>query len=337
MRSLFQFLFIVAVLAAELATAADAQPRMSPPSAGYIFDPEARSIRPILGSPGASVIGPALDLGISVASAVIAPRQDFAILVGAENAEVRVLRLQPDNFGSQVLRQSAPAPRLVTVSPSGGAVGFYYTETPAKFQVFTHPSQEPLLAHEISMDSLTGDLLAAAISDDGEAALFLTGDGENSSTWLSYAGTHPVRLQSIPSISVMAFRSDGYDAALATRDGQVFLLRNLVTSPNLQTLWSPDDRTADPVAVQFSREGTRVYLVTRQGTTASLGVETEGTAFVDCGCHPSGWFSLNSGTMIRLNEISDGPLKLLDITSPEPRIWFVPALLPNAGTPGGAQ
>jgi len=41
--------------------------------------------------------------------------------------------------------------------------------------------------------------------------------------------------------------------------------------------------------------------------------------------------------MIRLNEISDGPLKLLDIANPEPRIWFVPALLPEAGAAGGAQ
>ena len=106
-------------------------------------------------------------------------------------------------------------------------------------------------------------------------------------------------------------------------DGQVFLLRNLVTSPNLQTLWSSNDRTSDPVAVQFSEEGTRLYLVTRQGTTAIL-------AFIDKGRHlwiadailPVGFI-----LMIRLNEISDGPLKLLDITSPEPRIWFVPALL----------
>lgn len=337
MRSLFQFIFIVVVVAAEFATAADAQPRMSPPSAGYIFDPEARSIRSILGSPGASVIGPPLDLGIPVASSVISPRQDFAILVGAENADVRVLQLQPDNFRIQVLPQSAPAPRLVTMSPSGRAVGLYYSESPAKLQVFAHLSQAPLLAHEINLDSLTGDLLAAAISDDGEAVLFLTGDRENSSTWLSYAGTNPIRLQSIPSISVMAFQSDGYDVAMATRDGQVFSLRNLVTSPDLQTLWSQNDRTSDPVAVRFSREGTRVYLVTRQGMTASLGVETEGATFVDCGCHPSGLFSLNSGTMIRLNEISDGPLKLLDIANPEPRIWFVPALLPEAGAAGGAQ
>jgi hypothetical protein len=332
MRSLSFFLLAFLSLLPAGAQSGAPQASIASPVLGFAYDAGPRAIRPILGMPGASIVGDPLDLGVSVATAAISPRRDFAILVGADDAAVRVLSLQPGDPGSHMLPLAVTGPGRIIFSPDGGTVGLYQQDS-AKLQIFTHMPQEPVLAHEINTVSLAGDPLATALSDDGEMALILTG----STVWLSRAGADPVQIQVPPSTSAMVFRSGGYDALMATRDGQVYLLQDLSTGTNLRTLLPPDSRTSDPVAVQFSPDGTRAYVATRQGTVAGFGIQTEWAAFTSCGCSPSGLFPLHSRTLIRLNEISDGPLMLLDTADPEFRIWFVPAVIPATGSERGAQ
>lgn len=336
MKSFLLLILATAILPAPSAPAADPQSQIGAPVLGYVFDPAVKGIRPVIGIPGASIIGNPLDRGFSVASAVISPRQDFAIATVADNAAVRILMLQPGNFHSQILAAVAGVPQKIIFSPSGQTAGLYQQDQ-AKLQIFTQLPEEPALAHEIDLTGLTGDLLSAAVSDDGDLALILTGDQVNSILWLSYAGTGPVQLQVPSATSAISFRSGSHDAVLATRDGQIDLLQNLSSGLDLLVLAPPDERTADPVAVQFSPDGARAYVVTQQGMVAEFGIQSQGATFLSCGCKPSGLSPLRSPMLMRLNEISDGPLMLLDTALSEPRIWFVPAVIAAAGSGRRAQ
>src|SRR5208283_3235811 len=62
------------------------QGRLSGPVAGFVFDNSGHVLRPIQGVPGASLLGDPLNFGIDVAAAYIAPRQDSAIVVGADQS-----------------------------------------------------------------------------------------------------------------------------------------------------------------------------------------------------------------------------------------------------------
>jgi hypothetical protein len=302
------------------------------PGLGFAYDAGLHAIRPILGIPGASTIGDPLDPGVSAGLSAISPRQNFALLIGADDAIVRMLSLESGDLHTSILSGAMAGPQQIIFSPSGGTAGLYQ-QNPAKLQIFTHLPQEPVLAHEIDTTAMAGETLSSAISDDGELVLILTGQA----LWLSRAGGMPVQLPAPDSISAFNFERGGYHAALATRDGHLYLLQDLATGPNFRILAPSDDRTSDPVAVQFSPDGTRVFLAARQGTVAGFGIQTEWSAFISCGCKPSGLSPLDSRTLIRLNEIADGPLMLLDTAGPDLQVWFVPAVIPISGSERGAQ
>jgi hypothetical protein len=328
MRFLVFVLLALSSLPPAHAQSGSSQASLSLPSLGFVYDAAAHAIRPIQGIPGASTIGDPLDPGVSVTASAISPRQDFALLVDADEA-VRVLPL--GDLNSSILPGAVASPRQIVFSPSGGTAGLY-RQDPSKLQIFTHLPQEPVLAHEIDTTAVAGDITSVAISDDGECALILTGSG----LWLSRAGSIPVQFPAPDSLSTVTFQRGGYDAALATRDGQIYLLRNLASAPAFSILAPSDDRTSDPVGVQFSPDGARVFVATRQGMVAGFGTQTEWSAFTSCGCRPSGLSPL-SRTLIRLNEIADGPLMLLDTAGPDLRVWFVPAVVPATRSERGAQ
>src|SRR5215831_9744405 len=48
--------------------------RLSGPVIGFVFDGSARALRPILGIPGASLVGNPLDVGFALESGFVAPR-----------------------------------------------------------------------------------------------------------------------------------------------------------------------------------------------------------------------------------------------------------------------
>ena len=58
--------------------------QISGPVTGYTFDAAARGLRPILGIPGASLLGDPLNFGFEVASVAVAPHQDAAFVTAGD-------------------------------------------------------------------------------------------------------------------------------------------------------------------------------------------------------------------------------------------------------------
>jgi len=57
------------------------QGSLSGPVAGFIYDSPGHALRPVQGVPGASLIGDPINLGLDLAAAYVAPRQDSAFVV----------------------------------------------------------------------------------------------------------------------------------------------------------------------------------------------------------------------------------------------------------------
>ena len=57
---------------------------MARPVSGFVFDRSARELRPILGIPGASLLGDGLDVGGELTAAYVAPGQNWALATTAE-------------------------------------------------------------------------------------------------------------------------------------------------------------------------------------------------------------------------------------------------------------
>ncbi len=299
-----------------------AQARIGAPVMGYAYDPAIQNFRPLSGFPGAALIDSPADPSVAASQVAVAPQQDFIIYTAAADGSVQVET--PAKLETRSLAGAQNNPARIVFSPAGTAVGLFQQDSP-RIQIFTNMPQEPVLAREVSLAGVSGDVTAAAISDDGELALLLAGG----MAWLSVGGSDPAPLGLPAGAAVVAFRAGSHEAAFVTGDGQVALAPDPAAGPDARTLGAADDATADPVAVRYSADGGTVYVVTRGGTVASFD-GTGRTGTISCGCSPSGLFPLRTPTLFRLNEISDSPLMLIDTAGAQLRTWFVPALQRSA-------
>ncbi len=109
-------------LAAPLALAQ--QGRVEGPVTGYVFDGQAQVLRPVLGIPGASVLGDPVNLGAGLASGAVSPRLDSVIAVATDGT----FHIYTLNAGaaSEVPANGIPfVPERVVFSPTGSAAALY--------------------------------------------------------------------------------------------------------------------------------------------------------------------------------------------------------------------
>jgi hypothetical protein len=108
--------------------------------------------------------------------------------------------------------------------------------------------------------------------------------------------------------------------ALVAAGGLLTVIRRLPEGPAYRTLTAYTDA---PVAVAFSTDSSRAIMATATGDIRIF--ETGGSELpaMSCGCNTTGLHPLAGGSLFRLNDVSAGPLWLLDAGS-NPRFWFVP-------------
>src|SRR5215472_13757421 len=103
-----------------LAVALEAQPQaaIDGPVAGYVFDKGGSGLRPVLGLPGASMLGSPLKWRYRVDRAFIAPKLDSAVGVTSEGG-FRVFRIRDRVVTESAVGALSPAdpPYIVVYSP----------------------------------------------------------------------------------------------------------------------------------------------------------------------------------------------------------------------------
>lgn len=307
------------------------------PALGFVFDSGARTLKPILGVPGASLFGTPLDTGLQLAYAAISPRQDYAILLAGDNREVKLLPLLPANSSASSIDGVLPAPDRIVFSPLGSAIALYRIHD-ALFQIITGLPDSPVVAQEIPASNLGGDLTSLAISDDGQQVLAAVANNDSGSSILFASDGVPRQLPVSGHISAMAFRPQTHAAVIVNQDRQVLLFSDLTANLQSQVLAGPDDGISAPVAIAFSADGVKVFVANSDtGNVAALDLLGGAPSLTPCQCTPTGLHRLAGNSVFRLNDPTARLLQLFDGDATTPRVVFVPPDSPTENSQRGDQ
>jgi hypothetical protein len=288
--------------------------RITGPVSGYVFDPAAHALRPVLGLPGASLLGDGVQFSFDVKSAFMAPRQDAAFVVAADGS-VHLFRIDPDGIREISLDGLALPERLV-FSPSGTAAALYGG---GSIEVVSGLPDKPGVSGGVDLRTGT-QLDSMAISDDGKVLLV----SADSSVRLFGSFTELSKLIDTAGNAFMAFTPGGHDAAVADPAGAgILLYHDLTGAGDSRVLAAPDDKLAALSGLAFAPDG-KTLLTTAGQSVTEFNLAGGDRTSLACSCAVQGLTRM--GNTFRLNEIGGDPLWLLDTRTSERHLLFVPAL-----------
>lgn len=293
------------------------QSQITGPVSGYLFDNSAHGLRPVLGIPGASLIGDSIDFGLQVASVSVAPRLDAAFATAADGT-LHLFGLQSGVSTDLNLNGLANSPERVIFSPSGTAAALYGR---GSIQIVTGLPVTAAVAASLTLPALPDSL---AISDDGAALLVASGNSVE-----LYAGAADQgALTTTSGPALIAFAPTGHDAAVVDRTGAgVVLFHNVGGAVDPQNLAPVDGTIQSASALAFSTDGSQLLLASGQ-SVATFDLAAGARGSIACTCSPS--ILARMGDLFRLNELSQEPLWLLDARPDTAGVLFVPALANSA-------
>ena len=300
---------------------------MKVPGLGFAWDGRSKQLRLIRGIPGSAVLGDAIGItGYSTpgySTAVVSPRHDLALAVAAADGRVQALCLPSGEV--QDIPGVAYAPSRILFSPSGTAALLWSS----KLQLLSG-LPDSITVQDLAIPANSDALSTLAISDNAQFVLFSTGSGDTAATWLLAPGAAPIPLTFPGPLAVAAFRPASPDAVAVGADGTVYRILNSNLPGEVQQIYAGEDRTAGAVAMRVSADGNRVYTANQLGTLTAIRFDLPAASLdaVNCGCTPAGMEPLTSADLFRINEISDRPVMLFDVSTPKSRVWFVPADAP---------
>jgi hypothetical protein len=301
-----------------------AQSGVAGPVSGFVFDQSARVLRPILGIPGASLLGEALEAGSELTAAYVAPGQNWALAVTAGGPAF--LLLAHGAVSRISVGGVTASPERVAFSPSGSAVAL---DAAGRIQVVQGLPEAPRATGALTIGISGRSAQAAArrglgsfaVSDDGGYVLYAEGD----SIRLWGAAGEDFAVMPAGSNAVVAFAPGGHDAAAADLFAGVVLLGDVAGAGSRRTLAAPGG-LAYPAGLAFSADGRKLFLADAAArSVTAFDLASGAPTVVSCDCVPAGLFPM--GGMFRLNDAGAGPLWLLDASSGDARIVFVPARL----------
>jgi hypothetical protein len=309
------------------------QGQLSGPVAGFVFDGAGRVLRPIQGIPGASLLGDPMSFGFDLAAVYVSPRQDSALVVGADQS----LHFFGINAGATTeisLGGLTGVPQSVVFSPSGTAAALFAL---GKVRVLTGLPNAPTLAATVTIPgsgqtvpprpgSKDGSRPARtpaeslALSDDGTYLLTVSG-GE--ARLLSIHGENRTLLPA-QADALVAFAAGGHDAAVMDSVAGLTLIRDAAGAAGTQVLAVPDDGLASPAGLAFSQDEKTLYVASAGAqSVAAFNLAAGSRTAIGCACTPATLAPM--GNLFRLTELTSAPLWILDTGASNPRIVFVPA------------
>ncbi|MDQ2946484.1 MAG: hypothetical protein M3Y27_11165 [Acidobacteriota bacterium] len=248
------------------------------PVAGYSVNSASTEVRPILGAPGAALIGDPITLPQGASSLVLSPNQQFAILTGDRLA---VAPLGPDGFGEPAVIAGAMSnPDRVEFS-AVGSVAVLYSAAQEKIQVLAGLPNAPRVSAEFAFHD---ELAALAVNDDASAVLAAKSDGGV----LLLSSERPIRLlMSGNSIAALQFLTNTQALAVDPPRNQLLLLGGLAGNPSVQTLADASTGIDDPGGLQITADHRRALLANSgAGNLLNIDLETSEIVFVECAFRP---------------------------------------------------
>jgi hypothetical protein len=265
------------------------------PKIGYVNS--AAGVRKVLGSVGASRLSEPVTGELK--GATVLPGQDAVVTTHPEGGLVKI-NLNDGSIASMGIADAA----AVMASPSGSAVAAVKDgrvhvisadgEAKAEYALPGRPLQIAVADGAATV--------AVAIAEDGGEALYVLTNGASS------------RVLHAEGFAGVAFVPESNDAFVATKDGSVYLLKGDLQVTQIATI-----QGATAVAAVASDKAVVVA-----GKILTL-IHADGTpvATADCSCEPAMARPLGA-SKFQLTAGDDGPIWLVDASTSELRVAFVP-------------
>jgi hypothetical protein len=290
------------------------------PVLGYVFDPGSASLRPLHGILGSSTVGKPVEFGFTLSQALtLGPR--FVVASTTANPDLVVLDMGV-NPPSQAAIPGVPAgPSLAAASRHGTSAAFY-DAVAQRAWIVTGLPEKPTVSHAVDLSS-AGAVTQMTVRDDGQVLVFSANDRgvETLYSWAAASGVLP--LMAVVSVSGIAMTENG--AAIVADRGadEVFAVWDAGGAAIRQFLAGTADGVSAPAGVAVSAGG-RIHVANADSVT-TMTLDPAGRLLTSqkCFCEVSGLYML-SDSVFRLTRALDRTVFLLDASSAQDRILFVP-------------
>lgn len=252
MRSLIAFLALPALAM----VAAGQNSTIQGPGGGFVFDAAAGAIRPVIGIPGASYLGPPVLSGVSLAA--VAPDGKRAFVAGQDGMRF-IADLRDVSNSERLLPGAIETPDRILWGAGSAAV--LYSAQARQLQFLRDEGAGFTPGAVCDLSSLPPAVaLLAADAGAGVAAVAASGEGRLT-IYLIREGVAPQAAITVGGPAAAAFGSQGtvlYLADAAT--SSIWVLRNLSGDIQAEMFLETGDRMREPAALALRGDGKSLYL-----------------------------------------------------------------------------
>jgi hypothetical protein len=295
------------------------------PVLGFVPEAAGGQIRPILGIPGASLLGDILDLDREVYGAVVSPRQDYILALEVEDGQAVLIGIE-NPASVSVLEGVAPGAELVAISPSGTAAAFYYGGSKS-LQLIRGLPEAPERTLDLDAGIFPGTAEHLAVSDDGVVAALLVSNAFGPSLWV-VDSSGVWRSQPVTAPAAAAFLPDRQDVIVNDgATGEVFLLAEPTRGPTRIPILGSSRELRSVTALAASEDSQHAFITNDQPASVTVvDIRARTAETLTCRCSPTGLHPLLGSGLFRLNDLEEDALSVLDVSSEEPQIFLVPPI-----------
>jgi hypothetical protein len=296
------------LLSGAVLCAQDPSSAFTPPVLGFIFDPATKRIRSIAGVPGAARVAD-VPAHLAFDKAVIAPGSAHALAASTGSEGLVLLRSLNGVPFIEAVPGSSPHFDIGAFSPSGKSAALYSRSCNC-IQVITGMPAAPVLARFVETTAAT----ALAITDDGSAIAVAQPDRVE----VFRDGADSLVVSGVEATALAA--SPGGLFAIAERDRRAV---RLVRGAEVTEVASERDGLANPVGLAFDGEE-RLLIAANDGTLHAVALDGSARLAIPCGCSIERVERALEKGLFALGGSDPGPFWMLDLSAPEPRVFFVP-------------
>jgi hypothetical protein len=313
---------LLLVLALASAIELPAQTSFSGPVEALTFDAPTRSVRAVLGLPGAASFSPALLDNLDLAS--VAPGQSYGLVFQSGKC-LWVSGLGSKKISTSTIADVAQHPDGVVWS-GNGSLAILYSRAGGWFQTIEGFPSAPAAGKLVDVSSLGGSLTALAADAPGKQIVVALG-GDDGGVYQA-SGSDFTRLVSVAQPISLSFSSDGQTLYVLDA-AKLQITAVTVASHGLQTLALPGLK--NPVAIQsLVDSASRPVLYVAAGSDRILRIldvaSQQIVTDVQLNFQPGSVDRFGSNSFVlAYRSQSVNPLWLFSST-PQPSAYFVPAV-----------
>ncbi len=300
------------------------------PILGYIWDTPSQSLRPVLGLPGASIVG---------AATVSASGQSAGFIATASSGVSGTALFLDANGG--VFQSSLSGGALTRIASIPGANALVLSNSGTYALVTGKDASGVGIASVISglpqspatrtlNVSALASISGGAASDTGTVAL-AAGSGQSGASVVAFAGQGSgVQVATAQAFGGMQFVPNSDELVVADGEsGTITAISHVNTTPASAVL-APAGGIGSPLALDITPNSRWVLVANHAGDVLRIDLTGAAAATkLHCSCAPSQVLAMRgstTGTTVRLVTSGGGPLWIVDAGGTAPRVLFIPAL-----------